>query len=55
MDASKPFAQRGEKKQLEEGQDFSPKFDADGLIPAMAVDATSGEALMVALPSGNLA
>ena len=48
MEASKPFAPRGEKKQLEEGQDFSPKFDADGLIPAMAVDATSGEALMLA-------
>ena len=48
MEASTPFAPRGEKKQLEEGQDFSPKFDSDGLIPAMAMDATSGEPLMLA-------
>ena len=48
MEASKPFASRGDKKQLEEGLEFSPKFDADGLIPAVAVDAESGEALMLA-------
>ena len=48
MEASTPFAPRGEKKQLEEGQDFSPKFDSDGLIPALAMDATSGEPLMLA-------
>ena len=35
-------------KQIEEGSDFSPKFDADGLITAIAQDAVSGQILMVA-------
>lgn len=48
MEASKPFAARGDKKQLEDGLEFSPKFDADGLIPALAMDATSKEPLMLA-------
>ena len=48
MCASKPFAARGDKKQLEDGLEFSPKFDADGLIPALAMDASSGEPLMLA-------
>jgi phosphoribosyl-AMP cyclohydrolase len=48
MEASKPFSPRGDKAQLEEGREFSPKFDADGLIPAVAVDAKSGEPLMLA-------
>jgi phosphoribosyl-AMP cyclohydrolase len=33
---------------LEEGLKFSPKFDADGLVTAVATDATTGELLMVA-------
>jgi phosphoribosyl-AMP cyclohydrolase len=33
---------------VEEGTDFAPKFDADGLIPAMAIDAESREPLMLA-------
>jgi phosphoribosyl-AMP cyclohydrolase len=37
-----------ESKQVEEGLEFLPKFDADGLIPAIAQDATTGEVLMVA-------
>lgn len=48
MDANKPFAPRGDKSQLEDGNEFSPKFDSDGLIPAIAVDATSGDPLMLA-------
>ena len=34
--------------ELEQGQVFAPRFDASGLITAVAVDATSGEVLMVA-------
>ena len=33
---------------IEEGLAFTPKFDADGLITAVATDAKSGEVLMVA-------
>lgn len=35
-------------KQIEEGLDFTPKFDANGLITAIAQDAGTGEVLMVA-------
>lgn len=42
------FADRSDRKQLEEGLGFAPKFDADGLIPAIATDAQSGEVLMFA-------
>ena len=34
--------------EIEEGLAFTPKFDADGLITAVATDAKSGEVLMVA-------
>jgi phosphoribosyl-AMP cyclohydrolase len=33
---------------IEEGLAFAPKFDADGLLTAVATDAASGEVLMVA-------
>ena len=33
---------------IEEGRAFAPKFDADGLITAVATDAKSGDVLMVA-------
>ena len=42
------FAERGDKKQLEEGDGFAPKFDADGLLPAIATDAETGDVLMFA-------
>jgi phosphoribosyl-AMP cyclohydrolase len=48
MDTQNLFAPRGGKAEIEEGEDFSPKFDADGLIPAMAMDATTLEPLMLA-------
>lgn len=48
MDCKNVFAPRGGKAEIEEGGDFSPKFDADGLIPAMAMDATTREPLMLA-------
>lgn len=37
-----------ESKQIEEGLAFSPKFNDDGLIPAIAQDAQTGQILMVA-------
>ena len=48
MDCINVFAPRGGKAELEEGTDFAPKFDADGLIPALAMDATTREPLMLA-------
>lgn len=36
------------RRELEEGESFAPRFDADGLVTAVAVDADSGEPLMVA-------
>ncbi len=37
-----------ESQQIEQGLQFSPRFGADGLIPAIAQDAGTGEILMVA-------
>ena len=38
---------------LEEGLAFTPKFDADGLVTAVATDAKSGDVLMVAHMNGE--
>ena len=35
-------------RNIEEGLAFTPKFDVDGLITAVATDAKSGDVLMVA-------
>ena len=43
-----PFAARGSPDEVETGLVFQPKFDADGLIPAIVTDAASGEVLMFA-------
>jgi phosphoribosyl-AMP cyclohydrolase len=43
-----PFAPRGTKQELEEGEVFAPKFDADGLIVCITSEYGSGEILMVA-------
>jgi len=48
MNCNNVFAPRGGKAEIEEGADFSPKFDGDGLIPAMAVDSVTKEPLMLA-------
>jgi phosphoribosyl-AMP cyclohydrolase len=40
------FAPRRSIEQVEEGTELAPKFDADGLIPVVTTDATSGELLM---------
>ena len=37
-----------EKKEIEEGAEFRPKFNEDGLLPAIAQDAETNEILMVA-------
>jgi phosphoribosyl-AMP cyclohydrolase len=42
------FAKQGSASEVEEGRAFAPKFDADGLITAVATDAKSGDVLMVA-------
>jgi phosphoribosyl-AMP cyclohydrolase len=42
------FTRPGSTAELEEGQAFTPIFDADGLITCVVVDASSGDALMVA-------
>jgi len=38
----------GTKQDIEEGTEFIPKFDGNGLITAIAQDAKTGEILMVA-------
>jgi phosphoribosyl-AMP cyclohydrolase len=40
------FAPRTSVEQVEEGLALAPKFDADGLIPVVTTDASSGEVLM---------
>jgi phosphoribosyl-AMP cyclohydrolase len=42
------FGPRSSKQEVEEGLEFAPKFDSQGLIPAIAQDHESGEVLMVA-------
>jgi phosphoribosyl-AMP cyclohydrolase len=37
-----------EKADLEEGTAFSPRFDANGLVPVVVTSAASGEVLMLA-------
>jgi phosphoribosyl-AMP cyclohydrolase len=39
--------------ELEEGTVLTPKFDADGLVTAVATDAKSGDVLMVAHMNGE--
>lgn len=49
MAAAAPnFAPRGSLKEIEAGATFQPKFDANGLIAAIATDVSSGEVLMFA-------
>ncbi len=42
------FAERGTHEEVEQGLRFQPRFDADGLMPAIVTDAASGEVLMFA-------
>ncbi|MGL4489768.1 MAG: phosphoribosyl-AMP cyclohydrolase [Rhizobiaceae bacterium] len=41
-------APSNDKQALEEGTEFSPRFDANGLVTAIVTDAVDGELLMVA-------
>src|SRR5690349_5584349 len=43
-----PFARRGDKRDIEEGGAFAPKFDRDGLIVCVTTEAHTGDILMVA-------
>jgi phosphoribosyl-AMP cyclohydrolase len=40
------FTKRRTVEQVEEGDELAPKFDANGLIPAVTTDAATGELLM---------
>ena len=42
------FASRGNAHEVETSKVFAPKFDDNGLIPAITQDATSGEVVMFA-------
>ncbi len=42
------FASRGTTDEIESGSLFTPKFGADGLLPAIVTDRSSGEVLMLA-------
>ncbi|MCC5871589.1 MAG: phosphoribosyl-AMP cyclohydrolase [Gammaproteobacteria bacterium] len=45
--AASLFAPRQSIEQVEEGKQLAPKFDAQGLIPCVTTDATTGEVLML--------
>lgn len=47
-DQSSLFSPPGSTVEVEEGRALTPKFDRDGLVTAVATDATSGDVLMVA-------
>lgn len=42
------FTDRDQVQDIEEGAEFAPKFDAHGMMPAIATDAKTGETLMFA-------
>jgi len=46
-DKERIFATRETIEQVEEGNTFSPKFDANQLIPVVTTDAENGEVLML--------
>ncbi len=41
------FATRVSIEQVEEGNDLAPKFDLQGILPAVTTDVSTGEVLMV--------
>ncbi|MEM8796913.1 MAG: phosphoribosyl-AMP cyclohydrolase [Pseudomonadota bacterium] len=43
-----PFLSPGDKTSLEEGTEFTPKFDENGLIPCITQDVETGEVVMFA-------
>ena len=51
-DAVKTFPVARDTVELEQGHFFTPRFDGNGLIPAIVTDAGSGEVLMFAWAKG---
>ena len=47
MDSKTIFAARRSIEQVEEGTELAPKFDDNGLLPAVTTDHATGELLMV--------
>ena len=48
MTAPLPFDPPGSRTEIEEGRAFTPRFDANGLVACIAVDAGDGRVLMLA-------
>ena len=48
MTTQTSFPSAADKKALEEGAEFTPRFDANGLVTAVVTDARDGMLLMVA-------
>lgn len=48
MTETPSFPKPGSTAEVEEGLNFAPKFDADGLVTAVVTDIKSGDVLMVA-------
>jgi phosphoribosyl-AMP cyclohydrolase len=46
LEPAKLFGARTSVEQVEEGHELAPKFDADGLIPAVTTDYRTGAVLM---------
>lgn len=46
--ANDAFAPPGERHEIETGRVFMPRFDASGVLPAVASDAVTGEVVMLA-------
>jgi phosphoribosyl-AMP cyclohydrolase len=53
MSEEHPFPSPGAKQELEEGALFTPRFDADGLIACITLDARDGAVLMFAFMNGE--
>ncbi|NRP74654.1 Phosphoribosyl-AMP cyclohydrolase [Ensifer psoraleae] len=47
------FGPRLSVEAVEEGAFLAPRFDADGLIPVVTTDATSGEVLMMGVMNAH--
>ena len=48
MSDATSFPKAASTRELEQGDRFTPRFDADGLIPAICTDLATGEVLMFA-------
>lgn len=48
MSFEEKFAPPGDKQALEQGSQLTPKFDTDGLLPAIVTNVDGGDVLMLA-------